>query len=501
MILDFHLNCIGKHAMKLRNIRSKRLASLCAALVFSGFSYDIFAASGKFQFVSGDVRVQTKTGEVLNVAKGTEVNEGDVIISGAPALAQLKMEDGGMLVIRPKTRLTISTYRFNGTEDGTERATYRLDRGTVRAITGQIGKTNKQNYLIQTPTASIGVRGTDHEPAFIPKNDDEYDGAKPGTYDKVNTGETYIETKGGLVIVKPNSVGFAEDESSVPTILPSIPGFYNKFTKKGSGSSEAAAASGFEIAGGRGPAPISISETEVHRPIHTIDGTNLSTVNVVLPNSENGLATLAAYTEAKKNSGFTQIEQTRSLKIDAGLGLKAETGSSPELRVNWGRWENGFVIDNVDSRGSLHFLNTSNLTTQTQLAALLPITATYGFVGGTRPTDEFGRVGDLTRISANVNFSTQQITDYTLSANNSGRTWDAHGSGTFGQFLSSNNGLRLDGLCTGCSTDASGNPITSTANGFAKGAFVGSQAQGLITTYGLQANEKGISGAAVLKRP
>ena len=121
-------------------------------------------------------------------------------------------------------------------------------------------------------------------------------------------------------------------------------------------------------------------------------------------------------------------------------------------------------------------------------------------MGGTRPTDELGRVGDLTSISAKVNFATQKITDYNLSATNSGRTWDGSGSGTFGQFLSSNDGLRLNGLCTGC-IDGFGNPVTSTANGFAKGAFVGSQAQGLITTYGLQSNDQGISGAAVLQRP
>lgn len=159
------------------------------------------------------------------------------------------------------------------------------------------------------------------------------------------------------------------------------------------------------------------------------------------------------------------------------------------------------MIDGKNPRGSLHFVNASNLTTQTQLAAMLPITATYNSVGGTRPTDELGRVGELTAISASVNFATQKITDYTLSANNSGRIWDARGSGTFSQFLSSNDGLRLDGLCTGCTTDDLGRSVTSTANDFAKGAFVGSQAQGLITTDGLRANEKGISGAAVLKRP
>ena len=472
--------------MKPENTKIKRLAPLFAALIVS-LSHTAFAASGKFQFVSGDVRVQTKTGEIVSVVKGSDVNEGDVIFSGSPALAQLKMDDGGTLVVRANTRLTISTYRFNGTEDGTERATYRLDRGSVRAITGQIGKTNKQNYLIQTPTASIGVRGTDHEPAFIPKNDDGYLGAKPGTYDKVNTGETYIKTKGGLVIVKPNSVGYAEDELSVPMLLPSMPGFYNKSAKKGFGSSADAASAG----GG--------AEDGSQRPILANNGTNLSTVDVVVPDSNGGVATLAAYTEAKKGGGL-KIEHERNLKFDSNRALLADSGSNSALGVNWGRWDKGFLIDGKDLRGSLHFVNASNLTTPTQLAAILPITATYNFVGGTRPTDELGRVGDLTSISANVNFATQKITDYNLSATNSGRIWNGSGSGTFGQFLSSNDGLRLNGLCTGC-IDGFGNPVTSTANGFAKGAFVGSQAQGLITTYGLQSNDQGISGAAVLQRP
>ena len=456
--------------MKPENTKIKRLAPLFAALIVA-LSHTAFAASGKFQFVSGDVRVQTKTGEIVSVVKGTDVNEGDVIFSGSPALAQLKMDDGGTLVVRPNTRLTISTYRFNGTEDGTERATYRLDRGSVRAITGQIGKTNKRNYLIQTPTASIGVRGTDHEPAFIPKNDDSYVGTKPGTYDKVNTGETYIETKGGLVIIKPNSVGYAEDELSVPVLLPSTPDFFNKAAKKkGSGSSADSAGGGAD--GG------------IQRPIVFNNG---------------GVATLATYIDAAQGGGLT-IQHKRNLAFDSNGTVLAESGSSSALGVNWGRWDTGFLIDSKAPTGNLHFVNASNLTTPTQLAAMLPITATYNSIGDTRPTDELGRVGNLISVSANVNFAKQTITDYTLKANNSGRTWDASGSGTFGQFLFSNDGLRLNGLCTGC-IDGFGNPVTATANGFAKGEFVGAQAQGLITTYGLQSNEQGINGAAVLQRP
>lgn len=476
------------------------------------FSSMAFAASGKIQFVNGDVRVKSASGEIRAAVKGMEINEGDMILSGMPGLAQLKMEDGGMIVVRPNTKFTIATYRFNGKEDGSERATYKLDQGSVRAITGQIGKTNKQNYLIQTPTASIGVRGTDHEPAYIPKKEDiEYLNALPGTYDKVNVGETYLETQRGVVVIKPNSVGYAADELSVPTILPSLPGFYNQFSSNGGGSANVAAGAGGSASSNTignanssnlrtdfgGSAP-----TDLLRPVTTDVGTNLSSVNIVAPITPVALksdATFGVYTRVEGN-GFTQIDQAGKLRFNTSSSTLLESGSNAALAVNWGRWDKGYSVENIDTAGNLHVINAARLTSSSELAAL-PMTATFSLVNSTRPTDELGRAGDLTKLSANVNFATQKITDYTISANNSGRQWDAKGDGTFGQFLASKNGLRLDGFCTGCQIDGTGNPITATANGFAKGAFVGSQAQAIVTTYGLQSNEKGISGAAVLKRP
>ena len=464
-----------------------------ATLIFSNFAV---AAAGKFQFVNGDVRVKSKSGDVRTAVKGGEVNEGDVIVSGMPALAQLKMDDGGTIVVRPNTKFTIATYRFNGKEDGSERATYKLDQGSVRAITGQIGKTNKQNYLIQTPTASIGVRGTDHEPAYIPKkNEIENLTGKPGTYDKVNVGETYIETQGGVVVIKPNSVGYAEDEFAVPTILPAIPNFYNQF----------AAGAGSTVALGQNPGAVSENSfaavPNVPLLVHTDVGTNLNGANLgaALPSVEaSNTATLGAYTSVE-TGGFTQIEQSRNLAFKSNSATLADSGSNAALGVNWGRWGDGYAIDGKKTAGNLHVVNATRLTSSNELLAL-PITATYSLVNATRPTDELGRVGELTKLSAAVNFSTQKITDYTISANNSGRSWDAQGAGTFNEFLNKD-GLKLNGFCTGCQTDAAGGAITSTANGFAKGAFTGAQAQGLISTYGLQANEKGISGAAVLTRP
>ncbi len=495
--------------MQSTNRKNLLILPVAAALSMV-FSIAADAASGKFQFVSGEVKIKLASGEIRNAAKGMEINEGDMVLSGMPGLAQLKMEDGGTIVVRPNTRFTVQTYRFNGKEDGTERATYKLDQGSVRAITGQIGKTNKQNYLIQTPTASIGVRGTDHEPAYIPKKEDiEYLNAPPGTYDKVNVGETYIETQGGLVVVKPNSVGFAEDEFAVPTILPALPAFYNQYAATG-GTTIAGNLSNSFLLGPNlnkntmfGPDDVASFQnmSALPQPLNTDAGTNLSTRNIAAPLppvTQLTRADLGVYTQVL-NNGFTKIEQTRKLSFGTSNATIAESGSNAGLAVNWGRWENGYTVEGGNITGSLHVINAARFTSSSELAAL-PITATYNMVNATRPTDELGRVGDLTKLCANVNFATQKINDYAILANNSGRQWTANGNGTFVEFVSSNNGLKLSGLCNGCQVDVAGNQITSSANGFAKGAFIGSQAQGMITTYGIQSNDKGISGAAVLQR-
>ena len=48
------------------------------------------------------------------------------------------------------------------------RSALSLLKGAMRAITGYIGRSNRDGYRIETPTATIGIRGTDHEPAYYP---------------------------------------------------------------------------------------------------------------------------------------------------------------------------------------------------------------------------------------------------------------------------------------------------------------------------------------------
>jgi len=145
------------------------------------------------------------------------------------------MVDGGFIAVRPNTDMGFDTYRYSGKEDGTENAIVSLLQGGFRTITGVIGRTNKQNYLIKTETATIGIRGTDHEPMVILAPAlGQVAIAEAGTYDKVNVGVAFIRTDAGSIDIQSNQVGFAPVTKAAPVILPKIPPFYKPTPEPGS---------------------------------------------------------------------------------------------------------------------------------------------------------------------------------------------------------------------------------------------------------------------------
>src|SRR5436853_7937092 len=82
----------------------------------------------------------------------------------------------------------------------------------------------RDNYHVRTPTVTIGVRGTDHEPFHIPAGSPL---GEPGTYDKVNQGGTYMQTAQGRVDVAPGRAGFAHlGRAERPRVLESIPAHF-----------------------------------------------------------------------------------------------------------------------------------------------------------------------------------------------------------------------------------------------------------------------------------
>ena len=203
------------------------LKALPVLLLLAAYAGAAFGVAGNVQFVIGDVKLTTRAGVTRALQKGAEINEGDRIITAAEASAQIKMVDGGFIAIRPNSDMSFDTYRYSGKEDGTENAIVSLLQGGFRTITGIIGRTNKQNYLVKTVTATIGIRGTDHEPMVIlAPRPGQVAIAAPGTYDKVNVGIAFIRNDAGSVDIHRNQVGFAPETKAPPVVLPRIPPFY-----------------------------------------------------------------------------------------------------------------------------------------------------------------------------------------------------------------------------------------------------------------------------------
>ena len=176
--------------------------------------------AGHVQFVNGNVQLSNASGQSRPLQKGDAVSEGDTLTSASAASAQIRMQDGGMVAVRPETQLKFDQFVFNGKQDGTERSFFSLLKGGFRAITGLVGQLNKTNYRIVTPVATIGIRGTDHETFVIEPGSALAQVAAAGAYSKVNTGETEMSTDRGSVHVTPNRMGFAAGLNQQPLLQP-----------------------------------------------------------------------------------------------------------------------------------------------------------------------------------------------------------------------------------------------------------------------------------------
>lgn len=92
------------------------------------------------------------------VAQGVTVRSGDVLRTAERARLSLRMADDGLLAIEPRSEFQVSSYRF---DDQAQQSFFHLVRGAVRVVSGAIGKRDPADFRLSTPTATIGIRGTE----------------------------------------------------------------------------------------------------------------------------------------------------------------------------------------------------------------------------------------------------------------------------------------------------------------------------------------------------
>jgi hypothetical protein len=141
--------------------------SLIAAIVFAclmNLSISAWAGTkqvGEVFFARGVVTAGPEGGEARFLGKGAPIFEGDVLTTGERSFAVLHMSDGGKITLRPDTVFAIEGYTEVREK---ESAIFRLFKGGLRAVSGFISKRNQTSgYLLKTPTAVLGIRGTEFD--------------------------------------------------------------------------------------------------------------------------------------------------------------------------------------------------------------------------------------------------------------------------------------------------------------------------------------------------
>jgi len=115
--------------------------------------------SGTLKAVQGDVAVVR--GDARYPAQsGDGIAQADRIVTGKNSATSLTLRDGTALVIGPNTSVSLARFEYEPT---TQQGGLMVDvlQGSIRMISGLIGKLHPEQVKVTTPTVVVGVRGTD----------------------------------------------------------------------------------------------------------------------------------------------------------------------------------------------------------------------------------------------------------------------------------------------------------------------------------------------------
>lgn len=169
-----------------------RMLMLSAMLLASLAGEALAAKAGNVTLLTGRGTASSLEGTIRALRKGDVVNSGEIINSGANSYINLKFKDGSFILLRPNSRFQVEEFEYDG-EDLSEtkgaappketaaaapdrsrsstrrsqpasagRAFFRLLKGGFRAVTGLVGRADRNQYRVATPVATIGIRGTDY---------------------------------------------------------------------------------------------------------------------------------------------------------------------------------------------------------------------------------------------------------------------------------------------------------------------------------------------------
>jgi len=114
-------------------------------------------AVGQVSKLQGAADVERGGAPAQALSLGDELFEQDVVRTLAGALLEIRLRDGSRLSLDENTRLALRQYAAEAKPD----SMIQIFRGRLRAWVGEVFSSQEESFRVRTPTAIVGVQGTD----------------------------------------------------------------------------------------------------------------------------------------------------------------------------------------------------------------------------------------------------------------------------------------------------------------------------------------------------
>jgi len=386
-----------------------RLAlAVSAAISVSGAPAFAADRAGRVLTSTGPVVAQSSEGTARSLARGENIYVGDVIKTNRGRL-QIRFSDGALVSLDRNTRFEVEQYR-NGDSadsdggDGGASAVMRLFRGAMRTITGAIGNDPNEEYRMETPTATVGIRGTQYALQYC-SGDSCGSDVEEGLYGHVIGDAITVENEAGRARFTGGRYFQVPDGGTPPQAIVAPPG--DLF--RGEGETEGDDAD--EVDDGGGGAGATSDDSAVASDTDTGDTIGDESLTGEFSSSdETGTeSTDSSSLELLTNAGVVgnvngrdqsdspsefpfgcisddqctaQVDSDGNLRLvslggflrfDATSNVSlVESGSVDSLDTTWGRWDGDIVFDDGDTErtitGGFPWAYSENPTTTDQLS-------------------------------------------------------------------------------------------------------------------------------------
>jgi hypothetical protein len=169
-------------------------------------------AVGTVMNLSGPLLAKKADSSTKALSLKSAVEPGDTLISEKGTYARIKFVDDSEITLLPNSQLKIDDFSFDEDKLEKDSAGFSLVKGGLRAVTGTLGKRNKEKWRMNTPTATIGIRGT-HLGALFCQNDC---GGVPTPTGKTPENGLHVDVASGAIVVTPKPMPQLAPSSAAP---------------------------------------------------------------------------------------------------------------------------------------------------------------------------------------------------------------------------------------------------------------------------------------------